>query len=178
MYGKWDAEEPMVVAKFVQYSADYMHVTGCNGKAYPRKTIPVYVGRRATNYGKVTAEQWRELRRGSPQEFMVNEVVADLNDARIVGELNRFRGEGRPCRYLRGSAEGSQEAGHRNRPRVRGHSRRDASQHVSDRGGQHVPHHPSADALHLPTPSTTPHLTRPPTPRTAPRRTCRDAGPR
>ena len=43
-YGKWDEEEPMVVARYICYSPDYLHVTGCNSKAYPRNTIPVYIG--------------------------------------------------------------------------------------------------------------------------------------
>ena len=43
-YGKWDEEEPMVVARYIRYSPDYLSVTGCNGKAYPEKTIPVYIG--------------------------------------------------------------------------------------------------------------------------------------
>ena len=43
-YGKWDEEEPMVVAKYIWYSTDYLFVTGCNGKAYPERTIPVYIG--------------------------------------------------------------------------------------------------------------------------------------
>ena len=43
-YGKWDEEEPMVVAKYIQYSPEYLFVTGCNGKAYPERTIPVYIG--------------------------------------------------------------------------------------------------------------------------------------
>ena len=40
-YGKWDEEEPMVVAHYIRYSSDYLFVDGCNGKAYPIRTIPV-----------------------------------------------------------------------------------------------------------------------------------------
>ena len=36
---------------------------------------------------------WKELRRGSPQEFLVDEAVADLGDPRVVAELNRYRGK-------------------------------------------------------------------------------------
>ena len=43
-FGKWDEEEPMVVAKYIRYSPEYLFVTGCNGKAYPERTIPVYIG--------------------------------------------------------------------------------------------------------------------------------------
>ena len=43
-YGKWDEEEPMVMAKYIWYSPKYLFVTGCNSKAYPEKTIPIYIG--------------------------------------------------------------------------------------------------------------------------------------
>ena len=49
-YGKWDEEEPMVVARYIRYSTDYLHVTGCNRKAYPEKTIPVFIGRKSNSW--------------------------------------------------------------------------------------------------------------------------------
>ena len=92
-YGKWDEEEPMVVAKYIRYSPEYLFVTGCNGKAYPEKTIPVYIGRKSNHYHRMNPTMWKELRRGSPQEFIVNEAVANLGDPRVVVELNRYRGK-------------------------------------------------------------------------------------
>ena len=92
-YGKWDEEEPMVVAKYIRYSADYLFVTGCNGKAYLERTIPVYIGRKSNHHRRMNPTMWKEFRRNSPQEFMINEAVADLADPRVVAELNRYRGK-------------------------------------------------------------------------------------
>ena len=92
-YGKWDEEEPMVVAKYIRYSPEYLFVTGCNGKAYLEKTIPIYIGRKSNHYRCMNPTMWKELRRNSPQEFMINEAVADLGDPRVVAELNRYRGK-------------------------------------------------------------------------------------
>ena len=92
-FGKWDKEELMVVAKYIQYSPEYLFVTGCNGKAYPERTIPVYIGRKANHHHRMNPTMWKEFRRNSPQEFMINEVVADLGDPRVVAELNRYRGK-------------------------------------------------------------------------------------
>ena len=92
-YGKWDEEELMVVAKYIRYSTDYLFVTGCNGKAYPERTIPVYIGRKSNHYRRMNPTLWKELRRDSPQEFIINEAVADLGDPRVVAELNRYRGK-------------------------------------------------------------------------------------
>ena len=82
----------MVVAKYIQYSPEYLFVTGCNSKAYPEKTIPVYIGRKSNHYRRMNPTMWKELRRNSPQEFMINEAVVDLGEPRVVAELNRYRG--------------------------------------------------------------------------------------
>ena len=92
-FGKWDEEEPMVVAKYIRYHPDYLFVTGCNGKAYPERTIPVYIGRKSNHHRRMNPTMWKEFRRNSPQEFMINEAVADLGDPRVVAELNRYRGK-------------------------------------------------------------------------------------
>ena len=92
-YGKWDEEVPMVVAKYIWYSPNYLFVTGCNGKAYPERTIPVYIRRKSNHHRQMNPTMWKEFRRNSPQEFMINEVVADLVDPRVVAELNRYRGK-------------------------------------------------------------------------------------
>ena len=92
-YGKWDEEEPMVMAKYIWFSPEYLFVTGCNGKAYPERTIPVYIGRKSNHYCRMNPTMWNELRRNSPQEFMINEAVADLGDPRVVAELNRYWGK-------------------------------------------------------------------------------------
>ena len=80
MYGKWDEEELMVVAKYIWYSPKYLFVTGCNSKAYPECTIPVYIGQKSNHYCHINPTLWKELRRNSPQEFIVNKAVVDLGD--------------------------------------------------------------------------------------------------
>ena len=92
-YGKWDEEEPMVVAKYIRYSPDYLFVSGCNGKAYLERTIPVYIGRKSNHHRCMNPTMWKEFRRNSPQEFMINEAVADLADPRVVAELNWYWGK-------------------------------------------------------------------------------------
>ena len=70
-FGKWDEEEPMVVAKYIRYSPEYLFVTGCNGKAYPERTIPIYIGRKSNHHRRMNPTMWKEFRRNSPQEFMI-----------------------------------------------------------------------------------------------------------
>ena len=41
----------------------------------------------------MTTARWREFQRGAPQEFLINEAIADMADPRIVGEVNRLRGK-------------------------------------------------------------------------------------
>ena len=92
-YGKWDEEEPMVVARYIRYSPDYLFVDGCNGKAYPVRTIPVFIGRKSNSYRRMNPTMWAVLQRGSPQQFIVDEAIADLGDPRVVAEVNRYRGK-------------------------------------------------------------------------------------
>ena len=92
-YRKWDEEEPMVVARYIRYEPDYLHVTGCNSKAYPEKTIPVYIGRKSNSWQRMNPTMWAVLQQGSPQQFIVDEAIADLGDPRVVAEVNRYRGK-------------------------------------------------------------------------------------
>ena len=128
------------------------------------RTLPVYIGRRATNYGRVTSAQWRELRRGSAQEFLVNEAVADLADARVVGELNRFRGRADLVDTLGDLLKDA-------RKRVNEIDKEylapmlTAGQHEPDGAGKPLPHPPGADAHDLPTTSKAPPSIQPLSPR-------------
>ena len=92
-YGKWDNEKRTKVARYIQYNADYTYVTGTDGRGYSQHTIPVYISRQTHHYTPMTAAKWREFRRGAPQEFLINEAIADMADPRIVGEVNRLRGK-------------------------------------------------------------------------------------
>ena len=92
-FGKWDHENRTRIAKYIQYNADYTYVTGTDGRGYSQHTIPVYISRHSHHYTPMTAAKWREFRRGAPQEFLINEAIADMADPRIVGEVNRLRGK-------------------------------------------------------------------------------------
>ena len=92
-YSKWDNEPRSILARYIQYNADYTNVTGTTGRGYSRHTIPVYIGRQTTFYTTMTEAKWREFRRGAPQEFLINEAIADMADPRVIGEVNRLRGK-------------------------------------------------------------------------------------
>ena len=92
-YGKWDHENRTQIAKYIQYNADYTRVTGTNGRGYSQHTLPVYISRQTHYYAPMTTAKWREFRRGAPQEFLINEAIADMADPRVVGEVNRLRGK-------------------------------------------------------------------------------------
>ena len=92
-YGKWDEEPRSILAKYIQYNADYTYVTGTAGRGYSQHSIPIYIGRQTRFYTTMTAARWREFQRGAPQEFLINEAIADMADPRIVGEVNRLRGK-------------------------------------------------------------------------------------
>ena len=92
-YSKWDNEPRSILARYIQYSADYTYVTGTAGRGYSQHRIPVYIGRNTTFYTAMTEAKWREFQRGAPQEFLINEAIADMADPRIIGEVNRLRGK-------------------------------------------------------------------------------------
>ena len=80
MYEKWDHENRTKIAKYIQYNADYTYVTGTEGRGHSQHTIPVYISRQTRLYTPMTAARWREFRRGAPQEFLINEAIADMAD--------------------------------------------------------------------------------------------------
>ena len=92
-YGKWDQEPCSIIAKYIQYNADYTYVTGTAGRGYSQHSIPVYISRQTRFYTSMTAARWREFQRRAPQEFLINEAIADMADPRVVGEVNRLRGK-------------------------------------------------------------------------------------
>ena len=92
-YGKWDLESHTKVTKYIQYNTDYTYVTGTEGWGYSQHTIPVYISRQTRHYTPMTASKWWEFRHGAPQEFLINEAIADMADPHIVGEVNRLRGK-------------------------------------------------------------------------------------
>jgi hypothetical protein len=96
MYGNWDKQDRTKVAQYIQYHPDYMYVTGTEGQGYSRCTIPIYIGRQTSRYTPMTSSKWKEFARGAPQEFIINEAVAEMGDPRIIGEVNRYRGKRDP----------------------------------------------------------------------------------
>ena len=92
-FGERNEKERTIVARYIQYSADYTSVCGTNGKGYPQRNLPVTIGRQARHYTRMTKVMWEELRRGAPREFIINEALADMGDARVVGEVNRLRNQ-------------------------------------------------------------------------------------
>ena len=79
-YGKWDQESRTKVTRYIQYNADYTYVTGTEGRGYSQHTIPVYISRQTCYYTPMTAAKWQEFQRGVPQEFLINEAIADMAD--------------------------------------------------------------------------------------------------
>ena len=61
LYGKWDHESRSILAKYIQYNADYMYVTGTAGWGYSQHTIPVYIGRQTRFYSPMTPAKWQEF---------------------------------------------------------------------------------------------------------------------
>ena len=92
-YGKWDEEPRSTIAKYIQYNADYTYVTGTAGRGYSQHSIPVYISRQTRFYTTMTTARWREFQPGAPQEFLINEAIADMADPRVVGEVNHLRGK-------------------------------------------------------------------------------------
>jgi hypothetical protein len=91
-FGQWDLEPKMVITSYIKYALDYTTVTGSMGQGHEDCTLPVQVGRRAQYYAAMTTAMWRDLERGSSKEFAVNDCLADIGDACIIGKVNRFRG--------------------------------------------------------------------------------------
>ena len=61
-------------------------------KATPSTPSPsIYIGRQAHHYSPMTAAKWREFQHGAPQEFLINEVITDMADPCVVGEVNHLR---------------------------------------------------------------------------------------
>jgi hypothetical protein len=81
-----------MLAPYIQYSTDYTKVTGTEGMGFEWRTIPVYIGKRAHHFQKMTTEKWRYLCRDTDTEFTVNEALAEIGDPKLTGEVNRFRG--------------------------------------------------------------------------------------
>ena len=86
------AKERLIVAPYIQYSADYTHVEGSAGVGSETRSCPVLIDRRVPTHAPMTPAKWRHLRRGSDREFTINMALAQINDPKYHGEVNRYRG--------------------------------------------------------------------------------------
>ena len=82
-----------ILAPFIKYTSDYTQVHGTQGTGCEIRTLPVQIGRVVRYANNMTTEMWGRLRRGSEQQFMVDEALEQLGDPRLRGEINYFRGK-------------------------------------------------------------------------------------
>ena len=80
------------MAPFIKYSTDYTHVEGSAGIGTKTRSCPVQIDRRVPTHAPMTTAKWRHLRNGDQREFAINMVLAQINDPKYHGEVNRFRG--------------------------------------------------------------------------------------
>jgi hypothetical protein len=81
-----------MLTPYIEYVTDYTKVTGTKGMGFKCRTIPVYIGKRAHHFQKMTTEKWRYLCHNTDTEFTINEALAEIGDPKLTGEVNRFRG--------------------------------------------------------------------------------------
>ena len=98
-----------MLTSFIKYTTDYTYVSRTMGIGHEICTIPVVVGRRAHFYEKVSAEQWRQLQRDNEHEFAVNEVLTQLGDLRLTGEVNQYRNYAKSHQSLKNTLREAQQ---------------------------------------------------------------------
>ena len=80
------------MAPYIKYSDDYTHVEGSAGVGTEARSCPVLIDRRVPTHAPMTPVKWRHMRCGSDREFAINMVLAQINDPKYHGEINRYRG--------------------------------------------------------------------------------------
>ena len=86
------AKERLIVAPYIKYSADYTHVEGSAGVGTETRLCPVQIDRRVPTHAPMNPTKWRHMRNGSDREFTINMALAQINDPKYHGEVNRYRG--------------------------------------------------------------------------------------
>ena len=81
--------ERLIVAPFIKYSANYTHVEGSAGVGTKTRSCPVQIDRRVPSHAPMTAVKWRHLRNGNEREFAINMALAQINNPKYHGEVNR-----------------------------------------------------------------------------------------
>ena len=88
-----DRGDKYILAPFIKYTSDYTQVHGTQGTGCEIRTLPVQIGRVVRYANNMTTEMWGRLRRGSEQQFMVDEALEQLGDPRLRGEINYYQGK-------------------------------------------------------------------------------------
>ena len=88
-----DGGDKYILAPFIKYTADYTQVHRTQGTGCEICTLPVQIGQVVRYANNMTSEMWGHLRRGSKQQFMVDEALEQLGDPRLRGEINYYRGK-------------------------------------------------------------------------------------
>ena len=86
------AKERLIVAPYIKYSANYTHIEGSTGVGTETQSCPVQINRRVPTHAPMTLIKWRHLRNGSDREFAINMALAQINNPKYHGEVNRYRG--------------------------------------------------------------------------------------
>ena len=86
------AKERLIIAPYIKYSPDYTHVEGSAGVGTETRSCPVLIDRRVPTHAPMTLAKWRHLRNGSDREFAINMALAQINNPKYLGEVNRYRG--------------------------------------------------------------------------------------
>ena len=93
LHNSSSGEDKYILAPFIKYTSDYTQVHGTQGTGCEICTLPVQIGRVVRYANNMTTEMWARLRRGSEQQFMVDEALEQLGDPRLRGEVNYYRGK-------------------------------------------------------------------------------------
>ena len=73
--GDW-THERLIMASYIKYSANYMHVEGSAGIGNETRSCPVQIDRRVPTHAPMTPAKWRHLRNGNQREFAINMALA------------------------------------------------------------------------------------------------------
>ena len=91
-----DRGDKYILTPFIKYTSDYTQVHGMQGTGREIRTLLVQIGCSVRYTNNMTSEMWGHLRRGSKQQFMVDEAMEQLGDPRdprLRGEVNYYWGK-------------------------------------------------------------------------------------
>ena len=91
-----DGGDKYILTPFIKYTSDYTQVHGMQGTGREIRTLLVQIGCSVRYANNMTSKMWGHLRRGSKQQFMVDEAMEQLGDPRdprLRGEVNYYWGK-------------------------------------------------------------------------------------